>query len=524
MRNLKLSTFLFLTIITLCGIINLFNTNKSTISELENRALQQMPEFSFHALYSGSYFCDIESFFSDTFVFRDNFVLVSHDLREALALAKQEDFTAMAYNESTEVSDSEDASDALEADNDDSGSLAPGIDSEDSGNTLQNAYNNPNSDNTGSNSSISTTDTTESIPNPSDTDSTTSDSNSSENTGNSLGDTASTVSDSNSPAKAATGENITEASTTDAPILSKTAEKYDKKNIGFWLPVKSKMTRIFSFRKDKLSDYARILNLYSEKLGDKVKIYSVIPPETGEYLRMKKYPGITDSQNESVDYLNSLFRENVKAVDAYGILNRHKDEYVYFRSDHHWTMRGAYYAYTALMNLKGEAPTPLEKYEVKKVEGFLGSIYRNTLKKSLKDNPDTVELFMPFTTHQFFIHRGKKVQQADVLDMKYAARMDKYPIFLSTGGGDWSVMKTNVTNGKKILVIKTSFGNPFSPLLMSNYEEVYTVDCRFYNKSTVGKNIVQFIKDHGIQEVVYLIYIGDICGNIVMPQVEKLLK
>ena len=85
------------------------------------------------------------------------------------------------------------------------------------------------------------------------------------------------------------------------------------------------------------------------------------------------------------------------------------------------------------------------------------------------------------------------------------------------------MIKTNVKNGKKICVIKTSFGNPFSPFLMSNYEEVYTVDCRFYNKGSVGKNIVQFIHDNGIQEVAFVIYDGDVFGNLIMPQVEKLL-
>ena len=210
-----------------------------------------------------------------------------------------------------------------------------------------------------------------------------------------------------------------------------TGLKGNGKSIGFWLDINGKMTKLFGFRKDKLDEYARVLNEYGERLGNSVTVYSLIPPETGQYLAMKSHSGDVGSKNDMTDYLNSIFNNNVKAVDVFSEINRHKDEYVYFRSDHHWTMRGAYYGYTALMGVNGGIPTPLDQFVIKKVEGSLGSIYRNTLSKTLKNNPDTVELFEPFVDNQFYIYNGKRGHKADVLDMKYTTWQDKYSIFLS---------------------------------------------------------------------------------------------
>lgn len=113
-------------------------------------------------------------------------------------------------------------------------------------------------------------------------------------------------------------------------------------------------------------------------------IYSLIAPTNSEFVELRKHAGITDSQNNATAYLNSKFNDGITAVNVYDVLNEHKEEYIYFRSDHHWTALGAYYAYTAFMKTKGEEPVPLEEYKTVEIDNFLGSTYAKTRDKSIE--------------------------------------------------------------------------------------------------------------------------------------------
>ena len=73
------------------------------------------------------------------------------------------------------------------------------------------------------------------------------------------------------------------------------------------------------------------------------------------------------------------------------------------------------------------------------------------------------------------------------------------------------------------MVIKDSFGNALVPFLLPHYEEIYVVDSRFYSISAAGKNIVEFIKEKGIGEVLFVIYMEDVNWHKFMSGVENLL-
>ena len=88
--------------------------------------------------------------------------------------------------------------------------------------------------------------------------------------------------------------------------------------------------------------------------------------------------------------------KHVKNVDVYDVLMQHRTEYEYFRTDHHWTTLGAYYAYTEFCKAKGITPESLDAYSKKQdFDGFLGSFYNDTSDAKLKANPDTVTAYYP---------------------------------------------------------------------------------------------------------------------------------
>ena len=110
MKRLQLDAIAFLLIIGILGIANFINVNKSKVSEMENRALKQKPEFKVSALLDGSYFRDYTEFYSDTFILRDRLLKISNDIKQALFI-KDSDVKIIVsdkskeYNKVTEEND-----------------------------------------------------------------------------------------------------------------------------------------------------------------------------------------------------------------------------------------------------------------------------------------------------------------------------------------------------------------------------------------------------------------------------------
>lgn len=451
MKRLRLDAIAFILILGGLGLANLLNTNKPTISVLENRMLKARPVLTVSSLLSGDYFRDFEDYYSDTFIRRDSIVKICRDVKDALSLNGQGVTLVVAREQAGPVNE---RPDAVPTPDEKPVPISPEVPSQ-------------------------------------------------------------------APAGSATEGPSPEK--TPAPTPKPTPREFgEDETVGYYLIVDGKAVQLFKFNREGMDYYAEVLNKYHNVLGDKVTLYSVIPPTNSEFVKLRKYADITDSQNDAMDYLYSRLDPGIIPVNVYDALNRHKDEYIYFRTDHHWTALGAYYGYCAFMETTGREPVPLDRYETVQVEGYLGSSYTKTLNKDLEKNPDTIYLYLPFSQYEYVMYYGDTAQTADLIDMSYAEGSgDKYLIFMSTGGATWSVIRTDVHNGKKILVMKDSFGNAWVPFLLPHYEEIYVVDARFYSKKATGMTIPEFIEKHGIQELVFLFYMEDVNWAKFMNGVES---
>lgn len=301
-------------------------------------------------------------------------------------------------------------------------------------------------------------------------------------------------------------------------------KKYDEsEGVGYWLVIDGKAVELFKFDKENFEYYAEVLNKYNDMLADKIPIYSLIAPTNSEFVQLKRYKGITDSQNNALDFLNTRFSSGITSVNAYDILNNHKDEYIYFRSDHHWTALGAYYGYIAFIQSKNEEAVPLENYKTVQIDNFLGSSYSKTMDKSIEENPDTIVAYLPFVNYKYEMHHWNNSDEAEIIDMKYAqTKRDKYLVFLSSGDSTWAMIKTDNKNGKKLLVVKDSYGNTIVPFLLPHFEEIYVVDPRFYDHNTSG-NLIDFIGTKGINEILFVNYMENVNSKQFMSSVENLM-
>ena len=167
----------------------------------------------------------------------------------------------------------------------------------------------------------------------------------------------------------------------------------------------------------------------------------------------------TDMIAACYDRLKEL-KSTAITVDAYSKLEAHKDEYLYFRSDHHWTALGAYYAYTAFCESAGLKAEPLSKFESGEYTGFLGSLY-SAIKaypqsQALADNPDTVQFWRPFVDldTKWYPDAEFSMEYFGGTLCKVDDTSNKYLTFL---GGDHpiTVIKTNV-DGPVCMILKES--------------------------------------------------------------------
>lgn len=263
---------------------------------------------------------------------------------------------------------------------------------------------------------------------------------------------------------------------------------------------------MYSIAKKSLNNYAQTVNTLAKKVPE-TKVYVMLAPTRIAFYGPEEYRTGSHYQPDGIEIVYNAVDSSVTSIDAYTNLSRHTDDYIYFRTDHHWTARGAYYAYEAFCQTAGLTCKPLSTHQTDRLDGFVGSMYRYTQSENLKKNPDYVEVFYPTVeaSGQYFSDQtmsdGKNLK---IISTNITSESAKYMAFIQ---GDKPLIKmtTNVGNGQKILLIKESYGNAFAPFLLENYSEVYVLDPR--QESIQNMNLAQFLKDNGIQNVLFLNYI-----------------
>lgn len=234
-----------------------------------------------------------------------------------------------------------------------------------------------------------------------------------------------------------------------------------------------------------VTQYANALNQFAAAVPDTVQVYSMMIPNSMGITLPDEYVNQVPSTNQrvAIEKLNAKLQNGVQPVSLYDTLRAHRSEYIYFRTDHHWTALGAYYAFSALCAQTGKTVPALSDMETKRFEGFLGTFYRDTNEHpKLAANPDFVDVYYvpqyDSISMEYFDADGAAHNWpllADVTD--YTARM-KYGTF---AGGDHAKVVTKnsaLQDGSVCILIKESYGNALIPFLAGSYETVYAFDYR----------------------------------------------
>ena len=228
-------------------------------------------------------------------------------------------------------------------------------------------------------------------------------------------------------------------------------------------------------------------------------IYCLTIPTANDFYLPKSYKLQSNNERNNIAYINSRLDTGITGVNAYTEISAHKDEYLYFYTDHHWTGRAAYYAYRAFCNAAGLEPYELKQFEKRIIPNFLGTLYSLTQDSRIKKHTDSVEYYrLPVTTKSELYKEDLKKHSPTNLLIEIARGANAYGVFL---GGDFPLIhtETSVKNGKKILIIKDSYGNAFSPYLSLHYQDLYIIDYRYFSA-----NIPDFVRKNKIDNILFL--------------------
>lgn len=287
-----------------------------------------------------------------------------------------------------------------------------------------------------------------------------------------------------------------------ADYINMEKDQLDGEKRGNLFVVGDTALEIFYGNEQVSKDYAAVLNAYSDALGDSVTIYDMIVPNHFEFGLPSKYKGkIGKDEKPFLDLVKENLNGKIVFVDIYDTLKTHynKGEYLYFRTDHHWTGLGAYRAYEKFCESAGLAAVPLDSYEKRTSTGFLGTLYNSSLDKNLAANPDTVEYYVTDLPYEQTNTKKDGTTYKGRLISEYAdGRTNGYLTFM---GGDipLATIRTENTSGRSIIVFKESYGNAFIPFLVPHYDTVYVADIRSF-----PYNAVTFIQNNHIGEVLFL--------------------
>lgn len=187
-------------------------------------------------------------------------------------------------------------------------------------------------------------------------------------------------------------------------------------------------------------------------------------------------------------------------VDVFSVMQAHADEYIYYRTDHHWTTQGAYYAYEAWAADMGlEAAAFAGDARVQVTDEFLGTLHS---KVNLPVEPDTIEAYQPAGAVRVYYDLSEDARDG-MYEEKYLETKNKYGYFLDDNHG-FVRIETGLENGRTLFVVKDSYANCFIPFAAQHYETVCIVDLRYCNISLYELIDRQLQEENGGMDVLIL--------------------
>lgn len=257
------------------------------------------------------------------------------------------------------------------------------------------------------------------------------------------------------------------------------------------------------------SRYAEAANTYKRTFGDRVNVYCMVIPTATAYYCPEQAKKLTKPQNLTINNIYSLLDPDVKAVDIYTPLGQHANEDIYLRTDHHWAPLGAFYAAQQFAKVAGVPFKSLDSYDRHVVHGYVGSMYGYSKDIAVKNAPEDFVYWTPRdidynTTYiNYTVDKDYKVTAES--SPRTGAFFFKYPdgsggAYCTFMGGDTKIaqIRTGTKNGRRLIILKDSYGNALPGYLFYSFEEIHVIDNRYFTK-----NMKKYVEDNHITDILF---------------------
>lgn len=207
--------------------------------------------------------------------------------------------------------------------------------------------------------------------------------------------------------------------------------------------------------------------------------------------------------------------EDYNFVDVRTILTEHKDEGVYYRTDHHWTSLGALLAYGEYCDSVGLSFDVEDYKEITVTENFRGSLYSKIL--DYDSAYDAIKIYEKGGSDSSFVVTLDGWQSDGFYHYNQLEEKDKYLFFF---GGNYAEVvisssledavggSENVSEERNLLLVKDSFANCFAPLVAEDYDNVYMIDLRFFRG-----DMQEYMEANNITDVLVLYNVSNFISD-----------
>lgn len=231
--------------------------------------------------------------------------------------------------------------------------------------------------------------------------------------------------------------------------------------------------------------------------------------------RLPKNAPVRD-QLSDIDLVRSGLYGNVQFLDVTDTLKAHADEAIFYRTDHHWTSLGAYYAFQATTGLMGIG-TPVSDYDIYTVtndfEGTLSS------KSGSHQVLDFIDIYVPKAGDlEYFVTYPDQTKTCSLYESEMLEAKDKYTVFF---GGNHSLVeiRTTADTNRNLLIFKDSFANCYVQFLIPYYDKIFMVDPRYYYD-----DLNTVLTAGGVTDVLFLYSADTILTDTSLTDVLESLK
>ena len=280
------------------------------------------------------------------------------------------------------------------------------------------------------------------------------------------------------------------------------------------LVLEDKIMEVFSSSAKAEKTYTDAINTCAENLPKDVAVYSMLIP-TQLAFGQPMYKNIQTDQKKTIDNIYSGLDKRIKTVDVYSALEKHQDEYIFFRTDHHWTQLGAYYGCWALTAATGVKPAPMSEFEKRtqkeKFWGYLSEKAPDEISSESRDVLEWYNIDEKYKLRYTFRSYNEDNTYSSYRGAMYNRSANDYGFFFKSDHPYVKIRNSSISNGRCIMLIKDSYANALAPWLVTGFENVIMIDPRSFDG-----DIKEIIKTEKVTDLVFMHYVfttgfGDYC-------------